>query len=202
MSLAEALLTEDETREVMSRYEVRVAGVINRAVARWHDLPAGHAVAFSARTRACAIHDFIVEEASVEFLTDPGVTVGLKRGTVVLVFGSKVAVRFKKLRGQNLRYSVGPTHRQKAIHHQQLCLDGTDVRLTWATAGYRLDAAGELAQTALVVNAGEEQRFSFDLADAAAAPLVVLPATEDDEDALVIRPATTGAKHADGTAAP
>lgn len=199
MSPDAPLLTEDETREVMSRYEDRVAGVINRAVARWHDLPAGHAVSFSARTRACAIHDYIREEATVEFLADPGVTVTLKRGTVVLVFAGKVAVRFKKLRGHSLQYSVGPTHRQQAIHNQQLALDGTDIRLTWATAGYRLDAAGVLAQTALVVNDGEAQQFAFDLAATAPAPLVVLPATDDD-DALVIRPAATGAERADGTA--
>lgn len=198
MDTIAVLLTEDETREVVSRYEERVAGVINRAVARWHDLPPAHAVSFSARTRACAIHDYIREEATAEFLADSGVTVTVKRGTVVLVFGGKVAVRFKKLRGQRLHYCVGPTHRQRAIHNQQLLLDGTDIRLTWATAGYRLDAAGELTQTALVVNDGDAQQFAFDLADTSA-PLVVLPA-EDDDDALVIRPAATGTDRADGTA--
>jgi len=200
MSPDSTLLTEGETREVMSRYEDRQAGVINRAVARWHDLPAGHAVSFSARTRACAIHDYIRDESVAEFLADPRVTVTLKRGTVVLVFAGRVAVRFKKLRGQNLQYSVGSTRRQRAIHNQQLALDGTDICLTWATAGYRLDAAGILAQTALVVNDGGRQQFAFDLIETAPAALVILPVLDDDEDALVIRPAATGADRADGTA--
>lgn len=182
------LLTPAEIHAVMAAYEPRVGQVIGRAVDRWRRMPASDTVSFSARTQASAIHDLIVEEATAEFLADPNVTVSLKRGTVVLVFGGRVAVRFKKVRGQSLRYSVGPTYRQRAIHFQQLPLDGTDVRVTWATAGYRLDAAGGLAQAALVVTDGIEQQYAFDLT-ATAAPVVALPVPDEDHDGLVIRPA-------------
>lgn len=194
------LLTEDEIHEVMAPYEERVGEVIGRAVDRWRQMPAGSVVSFSARTQASAIHDLIVEEATAEFLADPNVTVSLKRGTVVLVFGGRVAVRFKKVRGPSLRYSVGPTYRQRAIHEQQLPLDGTDVRVTWATAGYRLDASGGLAQAALVVTDGSMQQYAFDLA-ATAAPVVALPLDNEDDDGLVIRPAAaSGPGAAAGTA--
>lgn len=126
------------------------------------------------------------------FLGDSSVTVSLKRGTVVLVFGGRVAVRFKKVRGPSLRYSVGPTYRQRAIHEQQLPLDGTDVWVTWATAGYRLDAAGSLAQAALVVTDGDVQQYAFVLSSAAA-PVVALPADDGDDDGLVIRPSGAAA---------
>jgi len=182
------LLTEDEIHEVLSSYEERVGEVIARAVERWHELPASNVVSFTPRTRASAIHDLIVEEATAAFLGDPNVTVSLKRGTVVLVFGGRVAVRFKKVRGQSLRYSVGPTYRQRAIHAQQLPLDGTDLRVTWATAGYRLDAAGGLAQATLVVTDGDVQQYAFDLT-APPAPVVALPVNDMDDDGLVIRPA-------------
>jgi hypothetical protein len=181
------LLTEDEIHEVLASYEERVGEVIGKAVDRWQQMPLSHVVSFTPRTRASAIHDLIVEEATAEFLGDPNVTVSLKRGTVVLVFGGRVAIRFKKVCGRSLRYSVGPTYRQRAIHEQQLPLDGTDVRVTWATAGYRLDAAGRLAQAALVVTDGDVQQYAFDLT-APPAPVVVLP-VDDEDDGLVIRPA-------------
>lgn len=192
------LLTEDEIRDVMSPYEERVGKVITRAVERWHELPVRNVVSLSPRTRASAIHDLIVEEATAAFLGDPGVTVSLKRGTVALVFGGRVAVRFKKVRGRSLRYSVGPTFRQRAIHEQQLPLDGTDLRVTWATAGYRLDAAGALAQAALVVTDGDVQQYAFDLS-APTAPVVSLPVDDEDDDGLVIRPAAAGPDAAAGT---
>lgn len=182
------LLSEGEIHDVLASYEQRVGEVIVRAVDRWQQMPVSHVVSFTARTRASAIHDLIVEEATTEFLRDPNVTVSLKRGTVVLVFGGRVAVRFKKVRGQSLRYSVGPTYRQRAIHAQQLPLDGTDLRVTWATAGYRLDAAGSLAQAALVVTNGDVQQYAFDLS-APPAPVIALPADDEDDDGLVIRPA-------------
>jgi hypothetical protein len=182
------LLTEHEIREVLASYEERIGEVIGRAVDRWHRMPASGEVSFSQRTQASAIHDLIVDEATREFLADPSVTVSLKRGTVVLVFGGTVAVRFKKVRGQSLRYSVGPTYRQRAIHTQQLPLDGTAIRVTWATAGYRLDAVGALAQAALVVTDGEVQQYAFDLTTAAA-PVVALPVHDEDDDGLIVRPA-------------
>lgn len=194
------LLTEDEIHGVLSSYEERVGEVIGRAVDRWQQMPVSQVVSFTARTRASAIHDLIVEEATAEFLGDPEVTVSLKRATVVLVFGGRVAVRFKKVRGQSLRYSVGPTYRQQAIHDQQLPLDGTDVRVTWATAGYRLDAAGGLAQAALVVTDGDVQQYAFDLTAPAAAVVALPIPDEDDEDGLVIRPAAAGPDAVTGTA--
>lgn len=187
-----ALLTEDETHEVMAPYEERLGQVLSRAFARWRSLPQEHALAMSARSRASLIHDYIVDAATEEFLGEDHVTVSHKRGTVVLVFAGKVAVRFKKVSGDALRYSVGRTGRQRAIHNQQLALDGTDVRPTWATAGWRLDAAGDLAQTALVVNHGDRQQYAFDLAAAEPAALLALPMEDEDEDGLVIRPAASG----------
>jgi hypothetical protein len=194
-----ALLTEDETREVLAPYEDRLADVLNRAFARWRSLPPEHAMAMSARSRASLIHDYIVDEAGSEFASDNHVTVSHKRGTVVLVFAGKVAVRFKKVTGNSLRYSVGRTGRQRAIHDQQLALDGTDVRPTWATAGWRLDAAGDLAQTALVVNQGDRQQYAFDLTAGEPAEVLALPVEDDDVDGLVIRPAAAADEAVDGT---
>lgn len=200
MPSAATLLTEDEIHGVLAPYEVRVGEVITRAVDPWGQMPASHVVLFTPRTRASAIHDLIVEEATTEFLGDPNVTVSLKRGTVVLVFGSRVAVRFKKARGSSLRYSVGPTYRQRAIHEQQLPPDGTDLRVTWTTAGYRLDAAGDLAQAALVMTDGGVRQYAFDLASPTAAPVVALPDEEADGYGLVIRP--SGAATVADAAAP
>jgi hypothetical protein len=193
------LLTEDETREVMGPYEQRLAAVLSRSFARWRSLPSEFAVDASSRTRASMVHDYIAVEATSEFLGDAHVTVSRKRGTVVLVFAGKVAVRFKKVTGTSLRYCVGPTRRQHAIHNQQLALDGTDVRLTWATAAWRVDALGELTQTALLVNDGDQQQYAFDLAPAEPADVLPLPVPEDD-DGLVIRPAASAAgnDHATG----
>jgi hypothetical protein len=187
------LLTQDEIRQVMSPYEQRLGDVLGRALARWQSLPVEHSVALGARSRSSIVHDYVVEAAASEFLGDPGVTVSVRRGTVVLVFCGKVAVRFKKVNGQFMRYSVGHTRRQRAIHDQQLSLEGTDVRLTWATAGYRLDITGDLAQTALIVNQGDTQQYAFDLASNLTEPVRALLPVEDD-DALVIRPTTLGAQ--------
>lgn len=202
MGHRDELLTEDETREVMSPYEERLASVVNRAIARWQDLPPEHAVDFSPRSRASLIHDYIVAEANAEFQGKDHVKVSNKRGTVVLLFAGKVAVRFKKVNGNRLRYSISPTGRQRGIHMQQLALDGTDVRVTWATAGYRLDAAGGLIQTALVVNHGESQRFAFDLESAPAGVVQSYPMPEDDDEGLVIRPAASADAPAGGTGTP
>lgn len=61
--MAATLLTHHEIRGVIASYEGRVRGVIARAVDRWRQMPASHVVSFTARTRASAIHDLIVEEA-------------------------------------------------------------------------------------------------------------------------------------------
>ena len=193
MSLRE-LLTEDETREVMGPYQERLAAVLNRAFARWRSLPPEHAVDASSRSRASLVHDYIAAEATSEFLGDDHVTVSRKRGTVVLVFAGKVAVRFKKVTGTSLRYCVGPTRRQHAIHNQQLSLADTDITLTWATAAWRLDSLGELSQTALLVNDGDKQQFSFDLAVAEPADVLPLPVADDDDGGLVMRPAAPAAE--------
>lgn len=193
------LLTEDETREVMAPYEERLGSVLSRAFDRWQSIPPEHTFPMSARSRASLIHDLIVDEAGIEFAGEDHVTVSHKRGTVVLVFAGKVAVRFKKVSGNALRYSVGRTWRQRAIHDQQLALDSTDVRLTWATAGWRLDAAGELAQTALVVTQGDRQQYAFDLWATEPAELLALPVQDDGEDGLVIRPAASADDAADGS---
>ena len=187
------LLNEDETREVMGPYEERLASVLTRAFSRWQSLPLKDRLDMSPRSRATLVHDFIAVDATDEFFTDEHVTVSRKRGTVVLVFAGKIAVRFKKVTGTSLRYCVGPTRRQHAIHNQQLSLDGTDVRLTWATAAWRVDALGELTQTALLVNNGDQQQYAFDLAVTEPADVLPLPVQEDD--GLVIRPAVSAAEN-------
>jgi hypothetical protein len=195
---ARVLLTEDETREVIAPYEGRLADVLSRAAARWRSLPPEHAVTMSARSRASLVHDFIVDEASREFLGDDSVTVSHKSGTVVLVFDGKVAVRFKRVSGASLRYAVGPTSRQQAIHCQQLALEGTDVRLTWATAGWRLGDAGDLAQSALVVNCGGQQMYVLDLATSEVADVLPLPLQDAADDGLVILPRASADEASDG----
>jgi hypothetical protein len=198
----DALLTEDKTREVMSLYEERLVSVMSRAILRWQDLPPGVGAVLSPRSRASMIHDLIVDEANAEFRAEDHVKVSNKRGTVVLLFAGKVAVRFKKVTGNRLRYSISPTRRQRGIHTQQLALDGTDVRVTWATAGYRLDAAGGLQQTALVVNQGDSRRFAFDLDAAPAGVVQPYPVPEDDDEGLVIRPAASAHGRERGTGTP
>jgi hypothetical protein len=66
----------------------------------------------------------------------------------------------------------------------------------------RLDAAGELTQTALVVASGDSQQYALDLDTGSDAPApVLLPVAEDDDEGLVIRPAAAQLA-ADGPATP
>lgn len=195
------LLDEHETRGLLVRHEVALQGAIVRGVERWQSMPPALSVSYGPVSRAAAVHDLVCEAARAQFLGCDGVTVRQEAGTTFLVFAGRLAVRFKKVDGDHLRYSLSPTHRQQAIHTQQLALEGTDARFTWATAGYQLDEADRLARTVLVVREGDRLRFAFDIAgDAPAAP-VALPLAYDD-DGLDIRPSARDGEQTGTGAAP
>lgn len=92
----------------------------------------------SPRTRANALYDFIAAEAVKRFAGVPGVLVAKERGFLVIRFGDKIALRFKKFRSSTLRTSDNKTTQSALFQSQQLEYSNIQP-MTHVVAGYLLD---------------------------------------------------------------
>jgi hypothetical protein len=94
----------------------------------------------SPRTRANTLYDFIVAEVTKRFLGKNHVRVRKERGFLVVRIHDRVAMRFKKFRGKNLKTSGGNTQQALAFAGQTLELSESSIQpMTHLVAGYLLD---------------------------------------------------------------
>jgi len=87
---------------------------------KWLGTCEGPPTDMSPRTRASALYDFIAAEAVKSFAGLPGVLVEKKRGFLVIRFGDKVALRFKKFCSTTLRTSDNRTTQSTLFQSQRL----------------------------------------------------------------------------------
>ncbi|MCK5608768.1 hypothetical protein KAR91_43220 [Candidatus Pacearchaeota archaeon] len=90
--------------------------------------------AFGVRTRACMVHDLIVEKAKAIFRGAAGVMTYMEEGIFTVDFYGKLRLRFKKL-NTDLRPHNIPTKQQQMFGQQTLF----GPESTKVTAGYVLD---------------------------------------------------------------
>ncbi len=107
---------------------------------KWLGTCEGPPADVSPRTRANALYDFIAAEAVKSFAGAPGVLVAKKRGFLVIRFGDKVALRFKKFHSATLRTSDNGTTQSTLFQSQRLEFSDSAVQsMTHVVAGYLLD---------------------------------------------------------------
>ncbi|MFG2738522.1 hypothetical protein ACGFY0_00390 [Streptomyces chartreusis] len=93
----------------------------------------------SSRSRANMLYDFITAEVVKQFLGVEHVRVRKERGFLVLSIQNRVAIRFKKFRGRNLRTSSIRTGQALAFQGQTLEFSSEVEPMTHLVAGYLLD---------------------------------------------------------------
>jgi hypothetical protein len=132
------LIDRDEALATLKPFLPDLRACITRGWEQYHIQPVAQEGRASRRSRASLVHDLIVDGARRLFAGRPGVRIDEGRGFLVLVFGERVAVRFKKLNGA-MRPSHIPTEQAQSFVHQ-LSLFGEDA--TNLIAGYQLDELG------------------------------------------------------------
>lgn len=174
------IISSDEAKTLLAPVEALLYEAVRRAIERWVKDAAPAFATPTKRTRASAVHDFILEEIALFFAGRPGFTMVEMGGRKLLrihprIAGRPVLVQFKKLKdGVPRNYRT-----QLAIQfdRQTVILFGLeDARLT---VGYMLNAAGTEATSirALCMN-GNRPAWSFELnaAVSSAATVFAFPA--------------------------
>jgi len=92
---------------------------------------------YSPRARANIVYDLVAERARAAFDGVEGVAVLRKHGFLVLLFGGRIAMRFKKLR-PDLK-STGIRTNQQRLFAEQEEMPGIPATATFLIAGYVLD---------------------------------------------------------------
>lgn len=176
------LISKEEATDLLQHHLPVVQNCVARAWDDWcgvrdRELKAG--IEIGPMPRARIVYELIVKRARAAFADVPGVTVSQKRGFLVIVFGDRAVVRFKKLK-KNLLPSSARTHQQELFAAQEE-LPGLPQPATYLNAGYVLDET-QLEITRIVLSCVEDTDLvwsldlDLDLIDvvvpaAAAAPL-------------------------------
>jgi len=134
------LISKEEAANLLRQHLPLIQDSVARAWDDWcglrdRELKAG--IEIGPMPRARIVYELIVKRARVAFADIPGVTVSQKRGFLVLVFGDRAVVRFKKLK-KNLLPSNARTHQQELFAAQGE-LPGLPPPATYLNAGYVLD---------------------------------------------------------------
>jgi hypothetical protein len=138
-----ALLTRPECENVLATHIPVLNDCFEAAWTRWCEWLGkldGSPGDVTPKTRAVALHDFIVSEVSRRLVGEPGVRLKLSRGLLTVCIQDRVAIRFKKFRGKSLRTASNSNMQTIAFDGHQLELPQGSLRpITHLVAGYLLD---------------------------------------------------------------
>jgi hypothetical protein len=157
------LISKDEAADLLEPHLELLQDCVARAWDDWcgvrdRELKAG--IEIGPMPRARIVYELIVKRARAVFADIPGITVSQKRGFLVLVFGDRAVIRFKKLK-KNLLPSSARTHQQELFSTQQE-LPGLPPPATYLNAGYVLDEA-QLEITRIVLSCVESTDLVWSL---------------------------------------
>lgn len=165
--------------------------------AAWSDvemLPDSFRVVMTPRTRACAVHDFMVARAAGYATSADGVRIFERQSMHGIVVDDKYAIRFKKFDEDGLSKNQ-PTI-QVTEFRSQLELDGIDA-VHHLEVGYVLNAFGtDITDILVTCPAGKGNAWAMSLKSQQAKTVVAdifenVPAQEPVEG-VIIKPRQTG----------
>ena len=177
---------EDAVRSTLAPYEAKLLQAVHGAWDDWKALGLGGRLLFPARSRACLVHDFIVQRASAAFSGDSAVRVIRRDETAKFVFADRVLLRFKKADDSGLGSNIETQAILNFVEQQQELPGIPNVHKVEAV--YVLNTLStQIERVVIVARDGDVRLWDYVIAPTTTADIVTLP--------LVVKPqAGRGAK--------
>jgi hypothetical protein len=170
---------ESIVRQVLRSYEEPIFNVVHGAWSDWRELPLGGRLLFPGRTRACLVHDFMVQRAIACWAGDSAVRVIRRDETAKFVIADQVVLRFKKADDRGLGSNI-PTQASLEFTEQQYELPGMpDVhKIEVVYALNRLQT--QIDRVVVVARDGEVLLWEYAIAPETTAEIISLPTPTSD----------------------
>ena len=110
---------EDIVRSVLVPYETKLFQAVHGAWEDWKALGLAGRLLFLGRSRACLVHDFMVQRAIAAFTGDAVVRTIRRDETAKFVFAGQVALRFKKADDNGLGSNIETEATLDFVEQQQ-----------------------------------------------------------------------------------
>jgi hypothetical protein len=166
----------DETmvRGVLAPYETNLFQVVWGAWNEWKALPLAGRLLFPGRTRACIVHDFMVQRAQSAFAADPAVRILLRDETAKFVFANQVLLRFKKADDNGLGANI-PTQAAWDFINQRPQLPGFPEAHKVEVLYVLNRLQTEIDRVVVVARDGDLRLWDYAIAPASTADIIQLP---------------------------
>lgn len=171
---------ENVVRGVLAPYETQLFQAMHGAWDDWKALALGGRLLFPGRTRACLVHDFIVQRAIAAFTGDPAVRLIQRDETAKFVIADQVLLRFKKADENGLGSNI-ETQATLDYIEQQLELPGVPdvhkIEVVYVLNKLRT----QIDRIAVVARDGDVRLWDYVLAPVTTAEIVPLPLVASPE---------------------
>lgn len=166
---------ENIVRVVLRSYEDAIFKAVHGAWSDWRELPLGGRLLFPGRTRACLVHDFMVQRAIAAWTGDSAVRVIRRDETAKFVVAGQVLLRFKKADDRGLGSNI-PTQAALDFAEQQHDLPGIPNvhKIEVVYVLNRLQT--QIDRVVVVARDGDDLLWDYVIAPATTAEVISLPA--------------------------
>jgi hypothetical protein len=165
---------EEIVRKILQHYEDTIFQVFHGGWSDFRELPLGGRLLFLGRTRACLVHDFIVQRAIAAWDGDANVRVIRRDETAKFVIANQVLLRFKKADDRGLGSNI-PTQASMDFIEQQQELPGIP-NVHKVEVVYVLNRLQtQIDRIVVVARDGDERLWDYVVTPAMTADVVSLP---------------------------
>jgi hypothetical protein len=172
---------EDVVRGVLAPHETKLFQAIHGAWDDWKALGLGGRLLFPGRTRACLVHDFIVQRAIASFTDDPAVRTLRHDETAKFLFAGKVVLRFKKADDNGLGPNIETEATLDFIDQQQELPGIPNVHKVEAV--YILNKLRtQIERVVVVARNGNVRLWGYVIAPTTTAEIVPMPVAKPQPD--------------------
>ena len=178
---------EEVVRKTLQHHEGTILQAFQGGWDDFRELPLGGRLLFPARTRACLVHDFVVQRAITAWDGNSSVRVIRRDETVKFVIADQVLLRFKKADDRGLGSNI-PTQASMDFVEQQHELPGIPnvhkVEVVYVLNRFQT----QIDRVVVVARDGDERLWDYVVMPETTAEVVPLPlvaAAEPDRGARV-----------------
>lgn len=172
---------EDIVRSVLAPYETKLFQAMHGAWEDWKALGLAGRLLFLGRSRACLVHDFIVQRAIAAFTGDAAVRTIRRDETAKFVFAGQVALRFKKADDNGLGSNIKTEATLDFVEQQQELPGIPNVhKIEVVYILNRLQT--QIERVVVVARDGDVRLWNYVIAPATTAEIVPLPVAKPEPE--------------------